>query len=429
MSRAARLTMLAVGAVAIVAAIPLVLDFPQSTVAPPDRTPIGATTRASWTPTVSGERTRRPTEPMDNHTPELSPAIGGQGGLIIFAMNDDLHERGSAGLFATRLGGTPRLIIGSEEDDVSEACPAFSPDGRLLAYGEVTHRGLNAERAKVVIVSVDERGDLSPLHRLPGGLFNLPCPEWSPDGSAVAWIDGTQLWVAALDGAPTGFDLSADRGGYEQDIAWTHDSAAIALALLEQVLLVPVDGSEPRILMSARTDGDLREEFHSVAASPTDPMLAVAGAWFRTEPGGVHAQESAFLRVLEPDGLVSLEETGQFMARRPWGTGAPEWSPDGTRLAWGADDGLNMLDVHTGTPVAIEPGPWRAERGRPINLASSVRWSRDGTRLLFIGFSAYEFALASIAVEPPSDPIVLTDWGFDLYAESGEDLAWQFTSP
>ena len=361
------------------------------------------------------------------------------GGLIAFPLNDEIDGRGDAGIFATRIGGIPRRIIGAQDDGIEEVCPAFSPDGRLLAYG-VRMVGQSAtgedNRSWVVIVSLDADGSLTPLHRLPGGepggeFAGTPCPKWSPDSSAVAWHDDTQLRIAPLDGAVASLDLTPNSGQSPgPPISWTHDGRAIALASFGQVLIVPVDGGEPRILMTARTDGDLQEDFHSVAASPTGPMLAVAGEWWRAEPGGGRSQASGFMRVLDADGRVVVEETSPLQGLR-WHSGAPAWSPDGTRLAWGSNRGLEMLDVEKGTLVALDPGPWPAEGGNRISLASSVRWSPDGTRLLFIGrrVAADQWALVSIAVDGPPDPVVLTDWGFELYAEFGEDLTWQPPPP
>lgn len=355
-------------------------------------------------------------------------------------MNDELDERGGAGIFVTRLGGTPRRIIGTEGDGVAEACPAFSPDGRLLAYGVVTQGQTENDvpmaeevvMTELVIASITERGTLSPLHRIRGGEFGgvPPCPKWSPDGSAVAWLDATQLWVAPLEGPMTSFDLTPGRYEWLQEIAWTHDGAAIAVAITNQVLLVEVDDGVSRILMSARTEGGFTERFDSVAASPVPPMLAVAGGWwgYPDEDSGWSLADG-FLRVIDPDGQVVLEETGQLLAQRPFGTGVPAWSPDGTRLAWGSDRGLQILDIETETLVAEDAGSWDTEDRSPITLSSSVRWSPDGTRLLFIGSALDRFALVSISVGGPPDPVVLSDWGWGLYAESGEDLTWQPKAP
>jgi TolB protein len=100
-------------------------------------------------------------------------------------------------------------------------------------------------------------------------------------------------------------------------------------------------------------------------------------------------------------------ETGQ--ARQLYATGisqyAPEWSPDGTMLAfstaWEGDDAIVVLDLASGqvTPITTMPGTeWAAS------------WSPDGTLLAYHGFDSgdseiyiYDLATATATVITEND--------------------------
>jgi Tol biopolymer transport system component len=204
------------------------------------------------------------------------------------------------------------------------------------------------------------------------------------------------------------------------DFAWTHDSSAIVFAHMEQVRLVPLDGTEPRMVAGAEGIGDLKEWFEAVTASPTGPTVAIGGAWYRFTADSASA-ETAFVRVVSFDGRVIFEETGEYSA-----FSQPAWSPDGTRIAWAF--GSDILVRAVDGDAVVRPGPWNVLGARaPVGMASGMRWSPDGTRLMFVGYVAepLAYAIVSIAVDGPPDPRVLSPWTIELYNAARDDLSWQ----
>jgi Tol biopolymer transport system component len=352
-------------------------------------------------------------------------------GLIAYPLGDEDHPLANvADIYLTSLDGTPRRVIGFEGDGLAQTCPAFSPDGALLAYGERAEDPDSSIEAAVVIIALERNGTPSLRLRIPAGdAAGRPCPKWSPDGRAVAYLAGdpAELRIAPLDGSPTNYGrLPCDPGiGCPAAFAWTFDSSAFVFAHFEALRQVPMDGSEPLILAQAATDGDLKESFEGISPSPAGALLAVSGGWTRWEADGSGTQVSTFVRVLNIDtGKVTFEQTflggGEFAI--------PAWSPDGTRIAWGFGEELLVRSVD-GTPAVVHPTPWVLEGARPsVGLASGVTWSPDGRRLLFVGYSddpRPEYAIVSIAADGPPDLRVLTPWTMGLYNGRVADLGWQ----
>lgn len=156
-----------------------------------------------------GARSLHPKAPVPSHpnpkalvpSDPIPPSVAANGWI---AYSTSGHGRppsttditAGSDLYLVRAGVEPRLIAGRDGGKIRNECPAFSPDGRLLAYGVDAAAG----RA-LVVLGVDANGAITATVRFPvPGSGSAVCPRWSSDGKRVAYLDGGTVIVRGLDG-------------------------------------------------------------------------------------------------------------------------------------------------------------------------------------------------------------------------------------
>jgi TolB protein len=83
------------------------------------------------------------------------------------------------------------------------------------------------------------------------GTLNGLLPDWSPDGSKIAFVSGddfsTQIYVINADG--TGLVQLTDSQGYNEDPAWSPDGTMIAFWSSRtgnhEIFIMNADGTDP----------------------------------------------------------------------------------------------------------------------------------------------------------------------------------------
>jgi hypothetical protein len=101
-------------------------------------------------------------------------------------------------IYIVREGGLPRLIAGREGGNVRNFCPAFSPDGELLAYGQEVNPGTRY----LVVVALNAGGAITASTRMKVPRTGQDvCVRWSADGSRLAFVDAGKVEVRLLDGS------------------------------------------------------------------------------------------------------------------------------------------------------------------------------------------------------------------------------------
>lgn len=240
-------------------------------------------------------------------------------GRIVFATDNGLASMnpdgsGQWGLHSTRSG---------------QGSSAWAPDGSALALTETNESGTS-------LATMNPDG--TNLRLLLGRVFGNS-PTWSPDGKELAFDDGTNLYVAGLDG--TARQLAPGLAP-----AWSPDGGSIAYV---------------RFTADGRTDVFVLElSSGRVARLTNGPSLDVAPAWSPTGEQLVFVSDRDGVR-----SLYTMNRDGSAQAaltRGPDDT-EPAWSPDGRQIVFVRDaqiwviesDGTNPRQLTTGNGSRESP--------------------------------------------------------------------------
>jgi hypothetical protein len=242
------------------------------------------------------------------------------------------------------------------------SAPSFSLDGERFAYWS---RAELDQAASLVVADVDGRPILAiETTALPGLAHTAAAPALSPDGSRVAVVltaDGrsTLFVIDAVTGTPTRIDAGPGSLG---DPAWSPDGRSIAVRRSEAgqaaITVVGADGTGARDLV--RRPDESARIFQGFTWSPSGDRIA----YQYLELGGDVA-------TVDLDGRVTT------IAADPVSEFNPAFSPDGTTLAFLADDGA-ALDL------AGVDGTDRRTLARDTFAGTGCRiwWSPDGEWIL-----------------------------------------------
>ncbi len=267
------------------------------------------------------------------------------------------------GVYSMRADGSERrlLIAGEELSD-----PAWSPDGRRLAYAQGDQ------------VRVDGQVVTHP----PKGVSDSS-PAWSPDGGTLAFtryaLRGerdlrTELVLLTLATAqervlveqPIDARLSSIAGPeFSPDgmtIAYTRHRVARAGEFDSDVLTIPVAGGPSRTLL---------RHAQSAVWSPDGTRLAYASIRDRngTSCGSDECEYLGELYVAAADGTDERRLTNN-----PGFDGTPAWAPDGSRILFSSDQNLPGEDALEVYSVAPDGSclTW-ITNGTPASAAPSLR--------------------------------------------------------
>ena len=252
--------------------------------------------------------------PSSDATPSQAAAPTGE--IVFTRMTIDMVN---TELFIMNADGTNQQQITNSPD--MEFFPTWSPDGSLIAFNYVGERDESTSSPVVQVYTMrpdgSERlqrtGTISPT-------MNDMYPEWSPDGSRIAYstIAYTGIWTIDLRGsAPQRMESDDPMSGYGYTgpLAWSPDGTSF---------LIQVQG-----IQQIKTDGTLikrlteRELDHDAAWSPDGTQIA----FVRHSRDSVSAPADIFVMNADGSNLRQLTTT-------PAIDRTPRWSPDGKQIVF-----------------------------------------------------------------------------------------------
>jgi Tol biopolymer transport system component len=262
--------------------------------------------------------------------PGAAPAAyPGTNGEISFTSTQD---GGARHIFAQRAGGVVDLT--GTWSTGSEVGPKFSPDGRLITFTGL-ERGLPNSEIFVMAADGTQRVQLTDT---PQGNSD---PTWSPDGTRIAFVserNGGVPQVFAMRSDGTGVrQITNDMAG-KSELAWSPTGDRIAF------VRTPAGGGD-REIYSINADGsgltDLTNDPRSFDLEPTWSPDGTRIAY----SGPLHPGESVGMDLW----VMSADGSGQhelWHEKNGYSDGAyPAWSPDGTTIAFAANNGSGYYHV------------------------------------------------------------------------------------
>ncbi|WBQ07524.1 serine hydrolase [Kribbella sp. CA-293567] len=230
--------------------------------------------------------------------------------------------------------------------------PALSPDGTQVAYVLRT-TDLEGDRTMRSLWRVPTSG--GEPQQLTRGESDLS-PVWSPDGSQLAFLrakDGpAQLWVLPIGGGePEQFTTLPLGAGTPR---WSPDGSRIAFSAPVDI----ADSSSDSPIVTERLD-----------------YQADGAGWLRTMRNHVHLLE------------VGTKKCRQA-TEGDWHAGDPAWSPDGSKLAFGAATAADTDLNPTAPAYVLDATDEKAEpqlAGLAEGLVGPVTWTADGDALVVVG--------------------------------------------
>jgi Tol biopolymer transport system component len=200
----------------------------------------------------------------------------------------------------------------------------------------------------------------------PEGVSIDSAPTWSPNGRLLAFEQGARLATIRSDG--TGLRQLPQLTIGDREPTWSPDGRRIAF-VGERLCLYCSQ------LYSVRRDGTgLRRLMPFGARWPT---WSATGTLAFTNYNDQYMSRVGLL-----DGLYTARPDGSRLRqvfRRHWGVGLqPDWSPDGSRIAFGARKHVFTVGAR-GRGLDRLTGPRRASAA-----SADPAWSPDGRRIAFL---------------------------------------------
>ncbi|MGJ5816278.1 hypothetical protein [Paludibaculum fermentans] len=244
----------------------------------------------------------------------------------------------------TRITTSPEQILGHYE-------PAFSPDGRSIAFRESLSHGV--DQLSVVILATGR------ITRLTTGPHPLMGHSWTADGSALVFARQRSLWrISAAGGEP---QRLTDGTVTARHPRVAHTGNRMVFASPRQTIRIwrqPLPAGKPELVLSS-TLTDVSPDI-----APDGRRIA-----FRSDRSGTDEIWVSDINGAAPRRLTRFGRTL---------TGCPRWSPDGHSIALDSRTGDNS-DI-----FIVNAGNGKLRRFTRESYDEVVpSWSRDGRTIYY----------------------------------------------
>jgi dipeptidyl aminopeptidase/acylaminoacyl peptidase len=287
--------------------------------------------------------------------------------------------------------------------------PHLSPDGQTVAYVLTTiDQKKNRRESSIWLVPIDAS---APPRRLSAEGFSSNSPRWSPDGKTLAIISTrnsdpaadpakSQIYLLPMTSGGEAIALTKLKNGV-QSFQWSPDGTRI----------VAISSSGPS---DAIAPADRKSDVHHYSHIQ-----------YKFNDTGWYDDKRRHLWIITlPGGDAKQITDGQ-----DWNDSDPQWSPDGTRIAFVSDRTGKAFDDSQNTDVWVIP----AAGGALTKISDhafdddSPRWSPDGKQILFAGQpdSRHQFPKLYLANSVGGSASQLAVNGLDLIPT---ELRWPMPS-
>ncbi len=254
---------------------------------------------------------------------QTSPAIA-KGGKIVYSSDRDPERWGQlTEIYVVNEDGSGKTMLTNNFGlDIS---PDWSPDGSKIAFASSGDDGFG------IYVMNESGGDLNRLKDSPGWNSH---PDWSLDGSRIVFMSDRnynfEIYVMNSDGS--GQTRLTTDPAHDREPSWSPDGSKIAFHSSR-------DGNNEIYIMNSDGSGQTRLTDNS--AHNQEPDWSPDGskiAFASTGGGGGYD-----IYVMNPDGSEQTKLTNE-----PYLTGSryPDWSPDGSKIAYSRSPGYSSGEIN-----------------------------------------------------------------------------------
>ena len=324
----------------------------------------------------------------------LTPRWTPDGSSIVFGYQGRVYVADALGRDLRSLSGSFEPASLFDDTKKLDFSPSISPDGSRVAYSTLRHaRGdLREHTYEIALQNIDG----SKRRRLTENDWNDVTPAWSPDGARIAFVstreDGPRLYTISVDGSDERAIAPSLQVSFEPP-AWSPDGSRLAFVAWE---------SEPAsipYLDTRHSDRTPTPGVHEGEISRLVPYAAMS------DGSGLTRLEWNHDRSPQPTERIGIRNLGLPEES----SGQPVWSPDGSRLAFGAaryreswalysiaadgtdhrivlaPDPTDPIPYGTAVSIRLAPGLYEPITGSYDRYARifGIRWEHGGDRIAF----------------------------------------------